>query len=468
MLPDDDRHDAKLIDRLTATTVRLRNLFYVNLILAAAVMLLVFQDPAFVSERIGPAAATLQPVVAVVERMKRNDALAYNYQLELQRAISLAEAAAAALRDAFARLDARPAEERAPVYDELARRLTAGQRDLLDRFMTFDGYDSLRRRVQGYFALDLAASDYRYLAEVGALLIDTDHVAATLERGRALILEIDAVVPLELPRGQDLAERDFSRLGLRHFLQAVLYDSAVEAALNDMPDSRDFFRAVMIAHTFCRANGLETCSLAGIRRWQDQRAAQASSRLSTPGLEVNVARELIVPASPVVFLVAFHIYAMQFRRRQVLRRRLQHRLSLVQMNLLDEPWVLNSVVLNIATSEGPWRRIQSALMTLFLVVAQAAPLMAVVVAGYYTFKQVLLGAFIADEFTTTLADLTAMLATLGVENLPRLPAPPGLFWEYLWIAVAAFTALVLAVGLVQMLIDQLAEIREAWRHHEEV
>jgi len=138
------------------------------------------------------------------------------------------------------------------------------------------------------------------------------------------------------------------------------------------------------------------------------------------------------------------------------------------MNLLDEPWVLNSVVLNIAASEGPWRRIQSALMTLFLVVAQAAPLMAVVVAGYYTFKQVLLGAFIADEFTTTLAHLTAMLATLGVESLPLLPAPPGLFWEYLWIAVAAFTALVLSVGLVQMLIDQLGEIREAWRHQEEV
>ncbi len=34
MLPDDDRHHATLIDRLTATTVRLRNLFYVNLILA--------------------------------------------------------------------------------------------------------------------------------------------------------------------------------------------------------------------------------------------------------------------------------------------------------------------------------------------------------------------------------------------------------------------------------------------------
>jgi hypothetical protein len=269
-------------------------------------------------------------------------------------------------------------------------------------------------------------------------------------------------------REHDLAGRDFSRLALEHFLQAVLYDSAVEAELREMPGARDFFRAVMLVHTFCRANGLETCSLAGIRRWQDQRAAQASSRLSAPGLEVNVARDLIVPVSPLVFLVAFHIYSMQFRRRQVLRRRLHHHLTLLQMNLLDEPWVLNSLVLNIAASEGTWRRIQSALMIMFLVVAQAAPLLAVAVAGYYTFKQVLLGAFIAEEFTSSLAVLTEMLATLGVEDLPALPAPPGLFWEYLWIAVAAFTALVLSVGLLQMLIDQFAEIREAWRHHEEV
>ena len=201
---------------------------------------------------------------------------------------------------------------------------------------------------------------------------------------------------------------------------------------------------------------------------QDRRAAQASSRLSTPGLEVNVARELIVPASPVVFLVAFHIYAMQFRRRQVLRRRLQRHLTLVRMNLLDEPWVLNSLVLNIAASEGRWRRLQSALMTVFLVAAQAAPLLAVAVAGYYTFKQVLLGAFIADDFTASLAGLTQILETLGVETLPPLPAPPGLFWEYLWIAVAGFTTLVLSVGLVQILVDQAGELREAWRHRGEV
>jgi hypothetical protein len=467
-MPDDDRYDAKLIDRLTATTARLRNLFYLNFVLAAAVVLLVLQDPAFVSERIGPATATLQPVVRLVERMKQNEALAYNYQLELQRALSVAEASGTTLREAFARLDARPPAERVPVYAELERRLTDGQRDLLDAFVRFDDYDPLRRRVQGYFELDLATTDYQHLAEFGAFLIDADYVAATLDRGRALILEIDAVLPLDVPRSQDLAGRDFSRLDLGHFLQTVLYDSAVEAEMREMPVSRDFFRAVMIAHTFCQANGLENCSLAGIRRWQDQRAAQASSRLSTPGLEVNVARELIVPASPVVFLVAFHIYAMQFRRRQVLRHRLRDHLSLVQMNLLDEPWVLNSVVLNIAASEGVWRRIQSALMTVFLVLAQTAPLIAVAVAGYFTFKQVLLGAFIADEFTTTLAAVTETLATLGVENLPRLPAPPGLFWEYLWIAVAAFTALVLSIGLVQMLVDQFAEIRDAWRHHGEI
>ena len=90
------------------TTVRLRNLFYLNFVLAAAVILLVLQDPAFVSERIGPATATLQPVVRLVERMKQNEALAYNYQLELQRALSVAEASATTLREAFARLDARP------------------------------------------------------------------------------------------------------------------------------------------------------------------------------------------------------------------------------------------------------------------------------------------------------------------------------------------------------------------------
>ena len=82
---------------------------------------------------------------------------------------------------------------------ELARRLTPGQRGLLDALAGFDGYAALRRRVQGYFELDLAVTDYRLLAEFSALIIDADTVVAALERGRALLLEVDAVLPLTLP-----------------------------------------------------------------------------------------------------------------------------------------------------------------------------------------------------------------------------------------------------------------------------
>ena len=68
-------------------------------------------------------------------------------------------------------------------------------RDLLDRFVKFDGYDPLRRRVQGYFELDLAATDYRSLAEFGAFLIDADTVVI------ACIVETPAVATAGLESG---------------------------------------------------------------------------------------------------------------------------------------------------------------------------------------------------------------------------------------------------------------------------
>ncbi|MGF1630681.1 MAG: hypothetical protein ACFCUT_14505 [Kiloniellaceae bacterium] len=468
MSGEDDRDQSKLIDRLTATSLRLRNLFYVNLLLAAAIIFLVFQDPAFVSEKIGPAASTLQSVVKVERQLKSNQTASYNYELELMGAVALIEATSRALREAFEALDALPEFESRPIYAELERQLTRQQRDLVDELVAFDGYDSVRRQLLEYFELDLEATDYERLATFGAFLVYSDYLTAAFEQGRKLVFIVDGVLPGELPNREKLLDRDFKRIALQHFSEAVVYDTVLLNHLRDLSAPDDFFRAVMTIETFCRANGLGNCSLAEIRSWQEERIEAASSKVSAPGIEVNVARDLIVPVSPLILLVAFHIYAMQFRRRQILRRRLLHSFTPVELNLLDEPWVLNSLVLNVAAAEWWWRKVQSGLMTIFLFTAQAAPLAAVAVAGYYTFKQVLLGAFIADEFASTLAALTEVLTSIGVEDLPDPPAPPGLFWEYLWIAVAAFCALVLVIGLCQMISDQVAEIVEAWRHKGEI
>ena len=464
MAGEGDGHQAKLIDRLSATTLRLRNLFYVNLLLAGAVIFLVLQDPAFVSEKVSPALATLQPVLKVEEAVKASDVLSFNYHQGLLKVLALAEATAQALQRT---IEALPEEDQERVVEHLARRLPEAQFELLEAFVEYPRFEADRQILNTFFEVDLATLDYKHLAGLAAFLLYAEHLAAGLERGREVILKADDLLPGDLPTRQQLLAQDLRLIDLRRFNNTVVQDTVLQNHLLELPRGEEAFRAVLIIDTFCVANAMANCSVADIEKWQEERAGEAAGKLSAPGLEVNLARDIVVPASPLVLLVAYHIYALQFRRRQALRRRLLPELSATRLNLLDETWVLNSLVLNMTESDGAWRKLQSLLMAVFLFVGQAAPLAAVAVAGYYSSKQILIGVFIAEEFAATMTWLDNVLTGLGVENLPESPSPPDHFWEYLWIAVAALCALVLFGSLVQLLRDQVKEIHEAWTAFEE-
>jgi len=463
MADEHDPHQSKLIDRLAGATLRLRNLFYVNLLLAAAVIFLVFQDRTFVSERIAPAVSVLQPILKVDAHLKNNKPRFQAYQDELLRVFSLVQETSLALDRMEERVDALSEEERDKLEAATERELTEDQIDLVEDLSYFhEESEGAKRLLQGYFELDLTKTDYQHLAGFAAFLY-ADYWTLLLEQGRSILLTADEILPGDILNREEAQALDLRQLGLRRYNDEISQDTVLDNLLLDLPETDDLFRAILIIETFCTANKLGTCSIEDINKWQEEQATQTSSKLSAPGIEVNLARELVVPASPLVLLVAFHLYLMQFRRRQVLRSKLIHQLEISKLNLLDESWILNGLVLNIAGVEDFWRRLQSGLMAAFLLLGQSMPLAAVAAAGYYTFKQVLLGAFIAEEFVWAMDDLKEAAASIGVENLPATPMPPGLFWEYLWIAIAAFCALVLAGSLYQLTREQMLEIVGAWK-----
>ena len=459
MSDSDERQQSRLIDRLSATTLRLRNLFYLNLLLAGAVIFLVLQDPAFVSEKITPALATLQPILKLEKGVKASDVVSFNYQREVLRTYGLIEKVSAAFKQRFQAL---PQDESEQIVAALEDRLTEGQFELLEFLVDYEAFAAKREILGRLFSVDLESVDYQHLAGFAVFLIYADSLAEALQKGREAVLLTDDLLPGEFADRRALEEQDLRLIDLRYFVSEAVRDSVLQNQLDDLPPGDAAFHALVIIETFCQANAMGNCSVAEIRQWQEERAGDASSKLSAPGLEVNLARDIVVPAAPLVLLVAYHIYAMQFRRRQALRQRLLPLLSALRLNLLDEAWILNGLVLNIQEAEGAWRKVQSLLMTLFLFLGQAAPLIAVLVAGYYSTKQILIGAFIVEEFVTNIEFFTGALEAIGVESLPAAPVPPGFFWEYLWIAVAAFSALLMLGSLFYLLRDQVLEIRDAW------
>ena len=65
-------------------------------------------------------------------------------------------------------------------------------------------------------------------------------------------------------------------------------------SLRDLPPPTEFYKSAVITETFCRANGLGTCSVQDIDRWKAKQDTDASGKLGTPGIEVRVTRQLIV------------------------------------------------------------------------------------------------------------------------------------------------------------------------------
>ena len=450
-----DAEQSRLIDRLSKTTLRLRNLFYFNLLLGAAVIFLVLQDPSFVLEKVPPAVATLDPVIKVEQAVKANDVISFNYQELFLKISRLAETA---VQELNARSERMSEGEQAALE---ALQLPDGQEEIVDMLARYDRFGKDRQVIVKLFEADLASIGYRHLAGFAAFLIYADSLAEGLERVQKNVLKVDDAIPGDLTQRRELEALDLSLIDLRNFMEAVRYDSVLHNHLDDLPEGDELFRALVILDQFCRAGGGGTCSLADIRDRQASQAEDSTSKLAAPGLEVSLARDIVVPASPLVLLIAYHIYALQFRRRQALRQLLPG-LSTFRLNLMDEAWALNSLVLNMTESEGAWRRVQSLLMAFFLFLVQAIPLAAVLIAGYYSTRQILLEAEIVQEFAGNIAWYTDMLSKAGVENLPELPAPPGLFWGYLWIAVAGLSALIMFGSLLQLLREQFLEIRDAW------
>ncbi|MEO3431158.1 hypothetical protein AAFN88_20050 [Pelagibius sp. CAU 1746] len=467
MSESEDPHQSTLIDRLASTTLRLRNLFYVNLVLAVAVMFLVFQDRTFVSEKIGPAVETLQPVLEVDRYLKANRARFTSYHAELRQAAAQIRDVSRAIAQAEA-MSAKMAPDLQQQMEDLAKQtLSDDEIDFLDDFGSLhENSEGALRLLEGYFELDLKTADYYHLTGFAVYLLFADAWTQALEKSRDIVIKADSIHPSELIT-PEARGRDLRRLSLERYNDRVLEDSVLTNLLDDLPKARDFLRAVMVIEAFCGANNLGNCSIEDISNWQAARAAEASSKLSAPGIEVQVTRELLVPASPLILLVAFHLYIVQFRRRQELRRELAPLLPAARLDLLDESWVLNGLLLNLTGLAGLWRRLQSTVLALFVFAAQAAPLAAILVAGYYTFNQLLLGAFIEEELAWTLSDLKEAAATIGVDALPEPPVAQSLLLEYLWIAVAAFCTIVVIGSLYQLLRDQAFEILAAWKRRAE-
>ena len=155
----------------------------------------------------------------------------------------------------------------------------------------------------------------------------------------------------------------------------------------------------MITDTFCKANELGHCSLKEIENWQVKQSSGSPGKLTAPGIEVTVTRRLIIVLSPLVLLIAQLLYMMQFRRREILRTELRERHCVRRLSLLDESWILDSLVLNVAKGKPIWRRVQSALMALFLFIGQSAPFLAVVAASYSFFRQIEFGHIFLEEFS---------------------------------------------------------------------
>jgi hypothetical protein len=85
----EEREDA-LIDRLRSTTTSLRNLFFINLLLAAGVLYLVLNDPGFVSERINHALQTFEPIFRIYQYVQENTSEFQGYRQKLDQSLTIA------------------------------------------------------------------------------------------------------------------------------------------------------------------------------------------------------------------------------------------------------------------------------------------------------------------------------------------------------------------------------------------
>jgi ABC-type phosphate transport system permease subunit len=96
-------------------------------------------------------------------------------------------------------------------------------------------------------------------------------------------------------------------------------------------------------------------------------------------------------------------------------------------------------------------------MMVFLCVGEAAPLIAVAGVGYYLFKQVVLSAFIAQEFATGMAVLKSQAEKLGVSSFPSIPEVPSVLSKYVWFALVLICGAILLISVVRLIRDQLRE-----------
>lgn len=455
------KHEAKLVDRLASTTNRLRNLFYVNLLLAAAIFYLVYQDHGFVSEKVGPALKTLSPILKVDQHIKQRLEGFERYRQELSDFLTMHQQVSLGFQQAGEAIEDLTQPERDQIEAAFTANFNGDQGDYIEWLIDSNDAAELRAimtsGLANYFARDLSALDYPHVAGFAAYLYP-DYWLPLVEKARDLLKQTTSYLPVTVPQLEQLESFDPQTLDLERYNEDVLRDSALEVLLDSLPEANDLFEAFMIVETYCTANGLGYCSIADIEALQAKQGDGAPGKLAAAGIEVNVTRELVIPAAPFILLIAQHLFMMQFRRRQILREELSQGMTRFELDLLDESWILGSLVLNATNVKSLWRRFQSGLMLLFLIMGEIAPLLAVGMAAYHIFNQIVLGGVIAQEFADAMTELKQFRESLGIDAFIFIPDAPSLLWEYLWLGAAGLAALILSITLAQLFRDQYQEV----------
>jgi hypothetical protein len=329
-----NKHESVLIDRLASTTTSLRNLFYINLVLAGAVLYLIQQDPGFVSERIDRAVQAMTPVFKIAAYIKDNPPRFQDYRQKLNGVLKLIDEVSVSFKQIDQRIDAMPPAEAKAAREGFFKEFNETQRNFLE--WVIDAH----QRIESFlvFDKDLKAADFLRVAGFAGLFYP-DYWLPLVESGRSLMIHVNDIFPGVLPNRQEVAASEFSMLSLQRYNGHVLKDEVLDELLSDLPTANKLYESLVVIDTFCRANGLGACSVQDVENWQEKQETKAPGELRAPGIEVKVTRDLIIPISPIVFLISSHLFIMLFYRRQMLRRQLSAELSEPVLDLVDESWV---------------------------------------------------------------------------------------------------------------------------------
>jgi hypothetical protein len=453
-----DQHERALIDRLASTTTSLRNLFYINLVLAAAILYLVMNDPGFVSQRIGPALQTLEPIFKVYAYVKDNADEFKEYRQQLRGILNLA-------RDTIdgeqRKYDNQTNAEKDTLKEAARHAFSKDEMDFLDSLLRERGsepfFTKAHQLLDSAIEKDHKTIDYQSVFFEAGFLYPQFWVPFA-DKFRSLIVKVDALIPGTQPPGlKEFSTANLSLLNFGEYNDAQIHDPTLGSYLDALPEPIGLFEAGEIIDAFCRANVLGICSIQDIEKWRASQDAGSPGKLETSWVTVNVTRGVIVPAAPIILLIAQHAFIVLYRRRAALRQCLGANLSQSMLNFFDELWIPYE-----GHSGSPdlfWRHAQSILILCFIIIGELMPLISTMGVSYYIYNQVLFTAVTAKDFAEAIADFKEFADTIGVTGLPLNPEVPRVLSEYVYFGVSLICGVFLLVSLLQLIRDQFRETR---------